>query len=190
MATNNRWKFSPEEDEFEALRERHAKLQAEYELLKKQNKAPQERPRPSKPAAPPKRSSIFLIIAALLVAARVVLYLVVEHAGTRDTLLGYGVSAVFGFAGFCMIVAWAIDDYAVEGWITAGAAIFLVVEILISVSILDPNLLENGQPGPVQHPLPAAAVMISSLLFAATRTFRLIIGGLLLLISSPLRRGN
>jgi hypothetical protein len=147
-------------------------------------KASQEKLKP-KPPRQPKKSSIFLILAAFIVAARLVLYSVVEAWGTRANNIGLGLSAVLGVAALCMIVLWALNDQMTEGWIVAGTSIFLLVAILICASVFDPVLLETGKPGPVQRPVIAAVALISCLLFAATGMTRWLMGLLLILVTDP-----
>jgi peptidoglycan/LPS O-acetylase OafA/YrhL len=187
MALNRKFNLGPDEDELDALREKHAVLQREKEALQKQVKALQEKLKAPKPQKPPKRSSIFLILAAFMVIARLVLYIVVEDWGTRASNIGLGLSGILGFAVLCMIIFWAFNDQRTDGWIVAGASIFLLVAILICASIFDPVLMETGEPGPVQRPVIAAAALISCLLFAATGMTRWIMGWLLLLVSDPKR---
>jgi hypothetical protein len=190
MALNQKLKFGPEDDELSVVREENAKLKLEKEALQKQIKALQEKPKVPKPPKPPvqsKKSSIFLIIAALLVAARTVLFVVVEAWGTRATQLGVALNAIFGFAVLCMILLWIIYDFMVEKWIVAGSLIFLIVVILSCGACFDPILLETGQPGPVQHPVIAASGLIVSFLFAASHAFRWIMAWLLLFVTEPKR---
>jgi len=190
MGVNRKLDFGPGEDELDFQRDKCAKLQLEKDALQKQIKALQEKqkvPKPVKPARPPKKSSIFLIIASLLLAARLVLYIVVEAWGTRASDLGMGVSVVVGCAVVCMILLWVIYDFMAEGWIVAGSLTFLLVAILTCCSIFDPVLLETGNPGPVQHPVIACTALISSLLFAASHAFRWIMGWLLVFVTEPRR---
>jgi hypothetical protein len=190
MALNRKLDFGPQEDELDVLREKCAKLQLEKDALQKQIKALQEKqkvPKPARPARPPKKSSIFLIIASLLLAARLVIYIVVEAWGKRANDLGMGISAVVGFTLVCMILLWVIHDFMAEGWIVAGSLTFLLVAILTCCSIFDPVLLETGNPGPVQHPAIACVALISSFLFAASPAFRWIMGWLLVFVTEPRR---
>jgi hypothetical protein len=185
MALNRKFNLGPDEDELDALREKYALLQREKEALQKQVKALQEKSKAIKPQKPPKRSSIFLIIAAFLVAARLTLYIVIESWGARATDLGQYVSVVFGIAVLGAILLWGINDYAAEGWIVAGTSIFLVVAILVCASIFDPVLLETGEPGRVQRPVIAATALIVCLFFAASNMPRLVLGWLLIFVSDP-----
>jgi hypothetical protein len=185
MALNRKFNVSPDDDELDALRERYALLQREKEALQKQVKALQEKPRAPKPQKQPKRSSIFLILAAFMVSARLILYIVVENWGARASVIGLGLSAFFGFAVLCVLVLWAFSDRLTDGWIVVGTAIFLLVAILICGSIFDPVLLETGVAGPVQKPVTAAAALISCFLFAASGMTRWVMGFLLLFVTDP-----
>lgn len=186
MALNRKLDFGPQEDELDSLREKCAKLQLERDALQKQVKALQDKPkvpRPAKPPAQPKQSSIFLIIAALLIAARLLLYVVVE--GSRPTDLGACLCWVFGLAVAGMIIVWFLHEIETEGWLVAGPFIFLTVTILICAAIFDPVLLQTGDPGPMEHPLIAAAALIFCLLFAASRVICLVIAWLLVFVTNP-----
>src|SRR5271163_2663193 len=99
MALNRKLDFGPGEDELAVQRDKCAKQQLEIEALQKLIKALKEKakaPRPPRPAIHPKGSSIFLIIAALLVAARLLLFEVVEKS--RPTDLGVALNWAFGSA--------------------------------------------------------------------------------------------
>jgi peptidoglycan/LPS O-acetylase OafA/YrhL len=185
MALNRKVDFGREEDELEVLRDKYLMLEREKESLQKQVKALQEKQKAPKAPRQPKKSSIFLIIAALLVAARLVLFIVVEAWGQRASNLSPGLSAGFGFTVICMILIWSFHDWRADGWTVAGSLIFLFVAILVCVSTYDPVLLETGALGPVQRPVVGALALISSLLFAATRTFRWIMGWLLVFVTDP-----
>jgi hypothetical protein len=190
MALNKKLDFGPDEDAFEVLQEKYAKLQLECEAPQKQIKALQEKQKGAKPPRPPrqpKKSSIFLIIAALLLAARTALFIVVEAAGRRSPELGWVLNEAFGGAVILMILLWVIYDVMAEGWIVAGSLTFLIVATLSCCAYFDPGLVENGVPGPVQHPIVAAAALIASFLFAASHAFRWIMSWLLLLVTDPAR---
>src|ERR1700677_2502773 len=99
MALNRKLDFGTQEDELDVLREKCAKLQLDKDALQKPIQALQEKqevPKPAKPSRPPKKSSIFLSIAALLLGARVLLYIAVERAQPTD--LGVCLCWVFGLA--------------------------------------------------------------------------------------------
>jgi peptidoglycan/LPS O-acetylase OafA/YrhL len=186
MALNRKLDFGPQEDELDVLREKCAKLQLEKDALQKQVKALLEKPKPAKPAKParpPKKSSIFLIIAALLVAARLLLFVVVEKS--RPTDLGVALNWAFGSAAAGMLLVWFYHDMQTEGWLVAGPLIFLAVTILICAAVFDPVLLQTGEPGPVQHPVIAAAALIACLLSAASRLICLIMAWLLIFVTNP-----
>jgi hypothetical protein len=193
MALKNKLDFGPDEDAFEVLRERYARLQLENDALQKQVKALQEKQKPPKPTKPPtpprqpKKSSIFLIIASLLVGARTVLFAVVEAWGQRSSELGVWLSGSFGVAVLFMILLWVIYDFMAEGWIVAGSLTFLIVATLSCCAVFDPVLLETGVAGPVQHPVIAATALITSFLFAASHAFRWIMSWLLLFVTDPRR---
>jgi hypothetical protein len=194
MGLNRRLKFEPDEDELDVLREKNAKFQRENETLQKQVEAmqkevkgSQENPKSEKPPLQPRKSSIFLIIAALLVVARVVLFGVVEAWGTRASDVGMGTSAVLGLGMVGMILEWLAEEWRTEGWNSAGAVIFLAVGIMACIAILNPVFLETGKPGPVQHPVTAAAALIACFLLAASPVFRWIMGFLLVLVTDPWR---
>ena len=219
MATNTKFKFDPADqgDELGALRVKFSKLQTKYDRLEVENDVLKVRLEEAKKGPPPKPklSSIFLVIAAMLTAARLILLWLVEQWGMRDQAFGVGAWAVFGVVGGIMLIAWTFSDFGEDQWITAGSAIFLAVMIVISISIYDPHLLEDwtltpistviaeegGRGGAVligssihggipQHPIAAAITLIASLLFAATPTFGLIVGALFLLVSKAFRRNS
>jgi hypothetical protein len=186
MGVNRRLDFGPGEDELDFQRDKCAKQQLEIEALQKQIKALKEKakaPRPARPTIHPKGSSIFLIIAALLVAARLLLFVVVEKS--RPTGLGVALSWAFGSAAAGMLVVWFYHDMQTEGWLVAGPLIFLAVTILICAAVFDPVLLQTGEPGPVQHPVIAAAALIACLLSAASRLIYLVMAWLLIFVTKP-----
>jgi branched-subunit amino acid transport protein AzlD len=186
MALNRKLDFGPQEDELDVLREKCAKHQLEKEAFQKQIKALQDRlklPKAPRPSVQPKKSSIFLVIAALLVAARVLLFIVVEKS--RPTDLGGCVNWVFGSAIALMLAVWFYHDTKTERWLVAGPLIWLAATILISVSIFDPVLVQTGEFGPVQHPLIAAAALFACLLSAASRVMYLVMAWLLLFVTDP-----
>jgi hypothetical protein len=117
MALNRKLNFGPDEDEREVLRGKHAQLwkdfgnlKVQYEELEKQSadlkrekvnihrqrnllqekiQTLEERAKAAPAPSPvPRKSSIFLIIAAILVGARLLLYKVIEGWGTRAVDLG------------------------------------------------------------------------------------------------------
>jgi hypothetical protein len=217
MALNRKLNFGPDEDELDVLRGKHAQLWKDFGNMKiqseelekqyadlKREKANiqnqknrlQEKVRmleekakadPTPPAVP-RKSSIFLIIAAILVGARLLLYKVIEGWGTRAVDLGNALTMIFGVAVLVMILAWVLHESNSVGWLVAPNCVFLFVAILICAEIFDPNLLETGKcDGPVQHPGTAAAVLIFCLLFAATRLSFLAMGWLLLFVTDPRR---
>jgi hypothetical protein len=186
MALNRKLDFGPGEDELAVQRDKCAKQQLEIEALQKLIKALKEKakaPRPPRPAIHPKGSSIFLIIAALLVAARLLLFEVVEKS--RPTDLGVALNWAFGSAVAGMLLVWFYHDMQTEGWLVAGPLIFLAVTILICAAVFDPVLLQTGEPGPVQHPVIAAAALIACLLSAASRMICLIMAWLLIFVTDP-----
>jgi hypothetical protein len=196
MAGNPKWKFDPAEDEVNVLRSKCEKLMTENDKLKVEGQAFQKqitalkaRHSQSKPVER-KGSSIFLIIGALDVASRLLIYAVVEQMGTRAHLAGLGIWAVSGYVLLLMLILWAVNNFKEERWITAGTTIFLLIGILISVSIFDPHLLEDGQPGPVQHPVLAACLLIACLLIAATRLMFVVMGWLFMVLTDPLEGGQ
>lgn len=185
---NKKLDFGPQEDELDLLREKYAK---ETEAFQKQIKALQEKlktPRPPKAAHPPKKSSIFLILASMLDAARVLLFIVIEKS--RPTDLGTCLNWVFGPAIGIMLVVWFYHDTQTERWLVAGPLIVLAITILICVSLFDPVLVQTGELGPVQHPLIAAAALFASLLFAASRVIYLVMAWLLLFVTDPRKAFN
>jgi hypothetical protein len=182
------WDIDPEENELNLLRQECAKLRAQRQEL--QEKLDQKaQTKQEKPEKSEKRSSIFLIVAALIVAARLVIFIVVEQWGAQAKGLDFSISVGAIFFGVVAVIHWMGADYEEEGIILGGRVVFLAVQTLIAISILNPKIMSDADAGPPVHPVLASVFLIASLLLAATRLCFVIMRWLLKLVSYvPKRR--
>jgi len=189
MPVNKEFQFDPEDDELSLLRQKFANVMGEKEALQKQVTALLERAKTSpapKPAPTPNKSTIFLIIAALEVLARLALFIVVEDWGNRANDLGVLVTTFGSIALLATVAGWANYEAQTVGWLVVPNCIFLLVATLICTSVFDPIVFENGKElGTVHDPVIAATAFILCLLFAATRLLFFAVWWLLSFITDP-----
>jgi hypothetical protein len=146
---------------------------------------PVEKPQPNNPPALPRKSAIFMLIAAMLVVARVTIYGVVEQWGRRMQDLGAALTWGTGVAILLILLIWTIYECQHYGWLVVPGLIFLASSLLICASIYDPVLLDTGVPGKVTHPLWAAFGLTLTFLIAATPFLFRAMGFCLLLVTDP-----
>jgi hypothetical protein len=179
MAFPKKYDIEPDKDELSEVRETYTKQRAEKEALQKQTK-PQE-------PLNAKLSSIFLIIAALLVFARLVLFIVVEQWGTHFGDAGDFISVIVAIVVGLMVLKWLDEEWKTEGLTVAGSAIFLSASFVAWLGLFEPSLLGTADIGPLLHPVRAAAMLIICFLLAATPIFRWLMAFLLVFVTNPRR---
>jgi hypothetical protein len=103
--------------------------------------------------APP---SVFLIILIVVLAGRMVLYLVVEHMGATARVEGLISDAVFGVAALYLLSEWVKAEWAANGLLVIAKGTLIAVALAIAV------------PAFVDNPLPTAVMVGAVLVLSAS----------------------
>jgi hypothetical protein len=164
------------QEENERLRNKAENLKRAADEVTRENDELRQQAGGAENAPIPNAAGVLLLIVAISLAGRLVLYVFVEDYGRKAQTEGLASNVVFGAGAVVMLIAWVYAEWQTVQWLMIPKMVLVLVTLAIAG-----QAIRNGSP-----PLYVGLAAIGALLFGASPFFIWLLRSMMHFLNDPI----